>query len=337
MNESRPNPLEEDVSSKGSVILGLIGALAGALIGAIPWFLLSTFTGYFVGWLGFLIGWLSCVLYCKFHGYKSTALATVIIILASIIALIAAIFGSYMYSLCTDSDWQREAARQGISVFRLAFESLLMKENIPQILPNMAIGLIIGLVGVISARGTLLEYTDPEEAEKRAKILEQRNAKAYYPDNPEEIVLPPQFTMREPKYFTVCGAIFSVIFLFLTPLPFWIPDFADKYLSFIYVDARSIIVFGALFLLSLYLFFRGIGRKIEVDGDRIVHTGTCRDKTEFTIRHIGGVYIPKASKGKIKILYPNGKVLVKFARNMTNSDLMLQYLAKNNIPVRDKK
>lgn len=333
MNDSRPNPLEEDVSSKGSVILGLIGALAGALIGAIPWFLLSTFTGYFVGWLGFLIGWLSCVLYCKFRGYKSTALATVIIILASIIALIAAIFGSYMYSLCTDPEWKRDAARYGIPVARLAFDSLLMKENLPQILPSMAIGLIIGLVGVISARGTLLEYTDPKEAEKREKLLQQRNAKAYYPDNPEEIVIPPQFTLREPKSSIVSGAICSVVFL-----AFFVLNLIYNGNDGVAAWGFAHVVFGAFLLLGLYLLIRGIVSRIEVDRDRIIHTGTFGNKTEFTLRHIGSVYIPKASNGTIKLFYPDGKkILAKFSRNMKNSELMLQYLAKNNIPVRDKK
>lgn len=338
MNESRPNPFEDDVSSNGSVILGLIGALVGALIGAIPWFLLSTFTGYFVGWLGFLIGWLSCVLYCKFRGYKSTALATIIVILASVIALAAANFGSLMYSLCTDPEWKADAARYGVSVYRLAFESLLMKENLPAILPNMVIGLVIGMVGVVFSRGKLLEYTDPKEAEKREKLLQQRNAKAYYPENPQDIKVPEQFTMREPKILIIVGGFCAGLFLVLTFLPFWVDYSVGSFLESIYTDARPILVFAALMLLSVYLLFRGIVHRFEIDGDRIIHIGTCGNKTEFTLRHIGCVYIPQASNGTIKLFYPDGKkVLAKFGRNMKNSELMLQYLAKNNIPVMDKK
>lgn len=41
---------------RGSALTGILGALFGALVGAVPWFLTSTFADFFVGWLGFLVG-----------------------------------------------------------------------------------------------------------------------------------------------------------------------------------------------------------------------------------------------------------------------------------------
>ncbi|MCH5316661.1 MAG: zinc ribbon domain-containing protein [Eubacterium sp.] len=50
--------LETQNSLSRNYLLGFIGALAGGLIGAIPWAIVSSF-GWFVGWLGFLIAFLA--------------------------------------------------------------------------------------------------------------------------------------------------------------------------------------------------------------------------------------------------------------------------------------
>lgn len=47
---------EAEKPPRGNALLGIRGALLGALIGAVPWFLASTFANIFVGWLGFLWG-----------------------------------------------------------------------------------------------------------------------------------------------------------------------------------------------------------------------------------------------------------------------------------------
>ena len=50
--------IEQHNSLSKNYLLGFIGALGGALIGAIPWAIVSSF-GWFVGWLGFLIALLA--------------------------------------------------------------------------------------------------------------------------------------------------------------------------------------------------------------------------------------------------------------------------------------
>lgn len=162
---------------RGSLLLGSLGALLGALIGAIPWVLVSTFTGFFVGWLGFLVGYAACLGYRALGGLRSTRAAMTVILLVSVLALLGADLASNMLVLCTDPGWQRSAARYGIPVARLAFDSLMMPENWHLILPNLLVGMLIGLLGVFSARLHVLKYTDPEKAAQlEAAKVPLRNA-----------------------------------------------------------------------------------------------------------------------------------------------------------------
>lgn len=56
--ESAKAYIEHQNSLSSNYLLGFIGALGGALVGAIPWAIVSSF-GWFVGWLGFLIALLA--------------------------------------------------------------------------------------------------------------------------------------------------------------------------------------------------------------------------------------------------------------------------------------
>ena len=80
---------------RGSALTGILGALFGALVGVVPWFLASTFADFFVGWLGFLVGVAACWGYRLFKGRRSTrfAMATVGF---SAFALVFAVFGVFL-------------------------------------------------------------------------------------------------------------------------------------------------------------------------------------------------------------------------------------------------
>lgn len=90
----------EDAVVKPNIVLGIIGALLGALVGSVAWVLIYQL-GYIAAIAGLAIFW------CSFQGYrilgKSTnMLAVVIVLLVSTIVLIGAHFlcwGLEIYSL----------------------------------------------------------------------------------------------------------------------------------------------------------------------------------------------------------------------------------------------
>lgn len=142
---------------QGGALRGILGALIGALVGSIPWFLVSTFADYFVAVLGALTGVAACYGYHLFKGRGSKTFALVVVILSSVIALFVAEFGSWMYLLCADPEWQADAASIGVSVARLAWESLMMPDNWSVMAPSMLLGMGIGVLGVISVGKNLLD------------------------------------------------------------------------------------------------------------------------------------------------------------------------------------
>lgn len=87
----------------GSIGTGIIGALLGALIGAVPWALLLN-SGYFAAVAGLLIGWLSKKGYELLHGRNCKAKLYIVIISSILGALIGNFAVDYysMFSLIHD-------------------------------------------------------------------------------------------------------------------------------------------------------------------------------------------------------------------------------------------
>lgn len=147
---------------------GILGGLLGALVGAVPWFLVATFTGFFVGWLGFLVAWCSYFGYRLFRGVKNKAFALSVIIICSVAAIIFSDFCGNMVALYRDADWQATAAQYGVSVAELAFVSITATENLSILLPNLLIGLAIGVLGIISIRKQVAAYVAPAVSQQDA-------------------------------------------------------------------------------------------------------------------------------------------------------------------------
>ena len=144
---------------RGSALTGILGALFGALVGVVPWFLASTFADFFVGWLGFLVGVAACWGYRLFKGRRSTRFAMATVIVCSLLALFAAEIASWMYVLCSDPEWQADAAWYGIPVAQLAWESILMPENWGIMAPSMLMGMVIGVPTFATFYGLLRQFT----------------------------------------------------------------------------------------------------------------------------------------------------------------------------------
>lgn len=90
-------------SNTGSIGTGIIGALLGALIGAVPWAILL-YLGYFAAVAGLLIGWLSKKGYELLHGRNCKAKLYIVIVSSILGALIGNLAVDYysLFSLIRD-------------------------------------------------------------------------------------------------------------------------------------------------------------------------------------------------------------------------------------------
>ena len=330
------HPAEETVSTpcaddapRGSAVLGILGALLGALVGAVPWFLASTFASFFIGWLGFLVGIAACYGYRKLRGPRSTRFAMTTVILSSIFVLFIAELGSWMFILCTDPDWQADAAWLGISVAQLAWESLMMPENWSLMAPNMLIGMVIGLLGVLSSKQKVLAYTEPERAARSQDLLAtagaaQANAAAGF-------AVPQRFTVHESKgvkiFLYVVGGIGCLMFG---------PMLGYSVVRMFRPTEDMPVIAGVVFallsaaLLALCLFAPVSARRyLAVDGGSLVYQPTLGGTRSFRCADIAGI-MQSGAQGR-KLVGHDGKTLARFEDNQQNSALLLQYLSERGV------
>lgn len=141
-----------------SYFSGLLGALLGALIGSIPWFLVSAFANFYVGWLGFLTGVSAFFGYKLLKGARVNWYAMTVTILCSIVAILVSEFCAVWIYLSNDSEWIEVAASFDMSVTSYVFISLLDPENLWMIISGTWIGLLIGVLGIISVRKNIIAY-----------------------------------------------------------------------------------------------------------------------------------------------------------------------------------
>ena len=316
---------------KGSVPMGVIGALLGALVGAVPWFLVSAFTSFYVGWLGFLVGWAAAFGYQKLKGRKSFRLAITVVVICSLLALIAAEYGSWMFRLCTDPDWQADAARLRVPVALLAFESLLMPENLGVILPGLVMGLVVGALGIFSAGKYVRQYTDPEMVRRIEAEMAQRGQMARNPLNPLSgfqstgLELPRQFTVgmgkgRKTAIAVLAAIVFVLVILMLLLGSVLALDGDMESLAAVLILAP---VLGVVMVFAVL----AVKKRIDVDGDYLIVKGQT-----FGAWDIANVSV-STFNGAIKLYGHNGRVLAQFGSAMKNAPLMMQWLKEHNIPL----
>jgi len=121
--------------------IGFLGALAGGIVGAIPWIIVSSF-GWFVGWLGFLIGKAALKGYtlCKGRLGKATPW---IIAGVTVFCVLLAEFVSFSLMIYI------QASQEGIPFSLDLLLLILTAEGVPgEILLNVGIGIVIALVGI---------------------------------------------------------------------------------------------------------------------------------------------------------------------------------------------
>ena len=315
---------------QGSVPMGILGALLGALVGAVPWFLVTTFANFYVGWLGFLVGWAAAFGYQKLKGRKSFGFAMVTVVICSLLALVAAEFGSIMYMLCTDKDLQSVAQFYGVSVTKLAFETLrvLLPEILEEILPNLVVGLLIGGLGILSAGKYVRQYTDPgmaAEMDQRVRAAQAaRSPLAGFQSTGLE--LPRQFTVSFGQGRKALLIVLAVVEFLLIALLLMIGGLLGPW-----ADAETLsgmlilcLIVGAVMVFA----FIQTRRRIDVDGDYLLVKGNT-----FGAWDVANVSM-STFNGAIKLHGHDGRRLAQFNNNMKNAPLMMQWLREHNIPLR---
>lgn len=324
-----PEGMEAPVK-QGGALMGILGALAGALVGSIPWFLASTFASFFVGWLGFLVGVAACYGYKLLGGKKSTRFAMVTVIACSIFALFAAEIASWMFVLCSDPDWQADAAWYGISVARLAWESIWMPDNWGIILPNMLMGMVIGLLGVFSARQKIIAYTEPERAEQFARSFEPAASQAAQANQSAGFAVPASFTVTDKKWVKVLVRVIGVfcILCFGLMLVGIVGDAVDNPQDWTAAEAVIFPVISLGLMALGIVIFAQARRKLVVEGGTLSYLPAFGGARTFSVSDIAGMRI--RTNGRC-LIGRDGAVLARFEDNQENSVLLLQYLSQHGV------
>ena len=322
-----PPPSPEE---KGSAAPGILGALLGAIVGSIPWFLTSTFADFFPGWLGLLTAVASAWGYRKLHGRRSLTFATVTVILCSMLTLFGAEIASWMYVLCTDPEWQADAAYFGVSVARLAWESILMPENWGVILPGLGVGMLISLLGVLSVQPSMKQYVTGRGA---SAIPGQPGwGSAVQAEIPAaEGPLPTAVTVRDKKWVRVLLRTAGVVDLVLFTgfeLLMAVETFAGGQEP---DDAETFAACTAVFLLFAFLgvfLVCNARRKLVVEGSTLSYLPTFGAARTFSFSDVAGM---KISANGRRLLGRDGKVLARFEDNQEGSRELLQILRSRGI------
>lgn len=326
-NTSPTVVLEPEEENRGSVAGGIVGALLGASVGAIPWYFAGTYTGFFIGWLGFLVGVAACYGYKLLHGRRSARFATVTVIVCSMLAIFAAEIGSWMTILCTDPEWQADAAWYGISVARLAWESILMPENWGIMAPSMLMGMFIGILGVLSVRPKVLAYTGPKRA---AQTGFSPAAQTDEVDESADFAVPERFIVRDGKgtrlILRVCGVVCTLFFalMFIGVLA----DSAESPDEWALGETIGFSLFAlAMIVVGVFLVMHA-RRRIVVEGGVLSYLPTFGGAHTFRCGDISGMRL----KGNGRVLVGHdGKTLARFEDNQQGAALLLQYLRDHGV------
>lgn len=134
--------------NEGSYGKGTIGALLGAIIGAIPWAIVQYF-GYITAIIGLLIGWLAKKGYDLFHG-KNGKGKIVILIISAIIGVIIGNFGSdVIYLIGAVRDGSIAGMGYGDIPAFIAYVFSTDSEYAASVVKNVILGIVFAMLGMI--------------------------------------------------------------------------------------------------------------------------------------------------------------------------------------------
>jgi len=198
-------PVEPATVSGVSYVTGLLGALLGALVGVIPWFLASTFLHFFIGYLGFLVGFASFFGYKLFRGARKSGYALAVVMVCSIFALIFAEYLSCFYNVWTF--YVKELAAEGMTLadvymdkfVKLCFEATTDVIFSSDVIVGLLFGLAIGILGIVSVRKLIGAYVLPKYVPQQyipSEMPTQQFATQYIPSEMPEQQFAPQYSQQ---------------------------------------------------------------------------------------------------------------------------------------------
>ncbi|MCQ2554179.1 MAG: hypothetical protein MJ171_00820, partial [Clostridia bacterium] len=277
------NLLYEDVDN-GSSLRGILGAFIGALIGSIPWFIAYAFLDFFSAWLGALVGFTSLYGYKKMGGVKDTKKATVVTLLTSAAAIVISMISALLFLLVREPDFIEVAEEFNVPVLSLAWSAVFSVDSLPYILPNLGIGLFLGVLGIFFTRNSVLKYTEPDKYEER--FMSPLKMQGTESDSDSESVVS-DFTVREKKStliaLYVCAAIFIIFAAGLLIVAGYIIIEEDEDIGL----AVLFSVMGLVFLFVSVLLISHKKRRVLVRGTGIEASPVLGKTKYFSVDEIG--------------------------------------------------
>lgn len=141
-------------------VRGFFGALLGAIVGILPWVLVTNLVHIQFGYLGFLISIGSFYGYCRFRGAHSTRFAVAVIVFFSLAVMFLPDGIQYFI-------WAYRSGEFSSIGAMLAYS--FSPSNLVSMLPGMGFGLISNIIGLLAIRGRVLSYTHETQYLRRSR------------------------------------------------------------------------------------------------------------------------------------------------------------------------
>ena len=151
----------------GSYALGFLGALAGAVLGAIPW-AVALYFGFFVSMLGFVIGYLAQKGYELANGRIGKGKIAIVIVTAFIGVILGNVFSDVMIlgSMIRTGEFPGATFADLPTLMGLAYTDV---EYMKEFFINLALGFVFALLGMYGMIRAMRD-TDPTNARKLKDI-----------------------------------------------------------------------------------------------------------------------------------------------------------------------
>ena len=177
MEEDKKNEKQDVITSdkKGSYLLGIIGAIIGGIIAAIPWVLTYCFGNMIVAILSFLIAFGAFTGYKLFKGKIGKLLPVIIAVVSILVVIVATLVVCQLILM----------AKEGIDIsfknLQLIYES---DEFMSAIMQDLLVSLLFTVIGIASSLKSI--YIQIKEGSKDIKFSEQALVDKTYEESKEK-------------------------------------------------------------------------------------------------------------------------------------------------------